>query len=176
MDKAEQIRQRKIAALGIKGQPAQRLTLVEKLHFIIGLIPQIFIIIPVTLVWKHLLTRRSSQIVQRVGRPVLADFIVRVTKYIMEHSSSTQARIMMDRVSSYNKVATSSLLFGGYKDWYQEVEFNGVTGRWICPPNTQRAEDNVVLMMVHGGGFTLDSGGNSLVFFLALAKEMNLVR
>lgn len=65
---AEALRQRKVAALGLKGVAPAKLSSLEKLHFLVVLLPQLCLIIPATVIWHHVLYRPFSPIVKDIGR------------------------------------------------------------------------------------------------------------
>lgn len=126
-------------------------------------------VLPPTLVWKHL--HHRAPIARLVGRPVLADAVVRFTRYFLGHAGHLQARVLFDRSVSYNMINS---LFG-QKGWVTVLE-HGFRARVIAPPSTSRAEDEVCLLFVHGGAFTTDTGANGQIFWHKLAHEMNSVR
>ncbi|GAA5848134.1 hypothetical protein JCM5353_006681 [Sporobolomyces roseus] len=46
-------------------------------------------------------------------------------------------------------------------------------GVWIRPPGTQRKEDDLVLYWIHGGAFTYNTIGSTLLFYKSLCSELN---
>lgn len=158
---AEALRQRKVAALGLKGVAPANLSALEKLHFLVVLLPQLFLIIPATIIWHHVLYRPFSPIVNVLGRSVqspefdfvsgltefpsrsaVADFMVRVSKFFIGNMSAVQGGLILDRIGSYEKVSKSSV-YKGYYDWVKRIEYQGVTGTWIAEPNTYVRSDSV---------------------------------
>jgi acetyl esterase/lipase len=63
-----------------------------------------------------------------------------------------------------------------HKSWLKYIKEPGVTGRWIADHTTERKDDDVVLLFVHGGCFVMDTGGTCQFFWLNLMKEMYLKR
>ena len=105
--------------------------------------------LPITIAWQHLIARWRSPIVQYVGRPFYADFVVKLSQFILSRCTAAQARMLFNRDKSYS-TAYSAPPFRGYRDWVTYVDVNGTTGRWIAPPHTDRSKDEVVLYYVHG--------------------------
>lgn len=63
-----------------------------------------------------------------------------------------------------------------HKSWLKYIKEPGITGRWIADHTTERKEDDLILIFVHGGGFVIDTGGTCQLFWLELMKEMRLKR
>ncbi|ORY70606.1 Alpha/Beta hydrolase protein [Leucosporidium creatinivorum] len=146
----------------VSGAKPQKMTLLLVLHFLYVFLPHLFITLPISLLWNHLFARWTSPIVQLVGRPVLADGSL----------YRPQARLLFNRTRAYDLVHASRP-FARYRDWVSYVDVKGTTGRWIAPPGTKRSEDEVCLYFVHGD---LDTAGKAQLFFLSLAKSLNLKR
>jgi hypothetical protein len=107
------------------------------------------ITLPISLIYNHLIARWTSPIVQLVGRPVLADGVIKTSQYILSRCTAPQARLLFNRTRAYDQVHASRP-FKGYRDWVSYVDVKGTTGRWIAPPGTKRSEDEVCLYFVHG--------------------------
>jgi acetyl esterase/lipase len=55
--------------------------------------------------------------------------------------------------SGYKK-AYAGKAFAGIRDWVKRIDLDsGVSGWWIAKPDTRRADDDVVVLYAHGGGF-----------------------
>lgn len=100
----------------------------------------------------HTVLRWRSRSVRVLGRPALADFVTKLAQFILSRLPVSQSRIVFNRDRSY-KLVHSGPYFKGARDWVTHVEVNGTAGRWIALPGTRRAEDQVVLYFIHGGGF-----------------------
>ena len=111
-----------------------------------------------------------------IGRPLFSDFVVNYTRFYLGRCNLPQTRALFNRRASYAQI-TSSPIYSGYKDWVSPSTLvNGVQGRWLAPPGTKRSDDEVVMLFIHGGGFVVDTGGSSQIFWLQLLKELNGLR
>lgn len=110
------------------------------------------VVLPLRLVWHHLINRWRSPIVNVIGRPFYSDFVVKLSQYILSRCTAAEARILFNRTNAYS-ITYNGPLFAGYRDWVSPVDVKGVAGRWIAPPGTRRSEDEVVLYFIHGERF-----------------------
>jgi len=156
------------------------------------------IVLPIRVILAHTVLRWRSRSVRVLGRPALADFVVKLAQFILSRLHVAQSRIIFNRDRSYNLVHGGPY-FKGARDWVTRVEVNGTAGRWIALPGTRRAEDQVVLYFIHGGGFVcvplvrfaeplskrtwltslplsrrLDTGSNAQDILLHAMKALNL--
>ncbi|KAI5477188.1 NAD+ kinase [Pseudohyphozyma bogoriensis] len=145
------------------------------INFLWRMLPAFFVSIPFALVWHHILNRRRSPVKAVVGRSILGDFIIRMSRYIVSRGTVQHIRLINNRTRAY-KHAHAGPEFSGFRDWLSYEEANGTAGRWIAPPGTKREDDEVVLYFIHGGGFIFDSGGPCQTWLMKLSKEMNLRR
>lgn len=127
---------------------------------------------------------------QVVGRRWYAHGLLAFTRFYMRVSTG---RLLFNG-DGYAMIHASPF-FGGKRDWvskvstvaghdvgvregkltrlhWVQVDVKGTRGHWIAPPNTVRAEDDIVLYFLHGGAFILDTGGSCQIYFLALAKRL----
>ncbi|GAA5850101.1 hypothetical protein JCM9279_004909 [Rhodotorula babjevae] len=164
---------RKVRLDLVRAAPDQALTLRRVLHFLAVVLPHMFIVLPVRVMFAHTVLRWRSRSVRVLGRPALADFVVKLAQFILSRLHVAQSRIIFNRERSYNLVHGGPY-FKGARDWVTRVEVNGTAGRWIALPGTRRAEDQVVLYFIHGGGFVLDTGSNAQDILLHAMKALNL--
>ncbi|GAA5826369.1 hypothetical protein JCM3770_000640 [Rhodotorula araucariae] len=164
---------RKVRLDLVRAAPDQVLTLKLVLHFIALVLPHMFIVLPIRILFTHVLLRWRSPAVRVLGRTALAEYVTKLAQFILSRLHTAQARIIFDRVRSY-KLVQQGPYFKGARDWVTRVEVNGTAGRWIAVPGTKRADDQVVLFFVHGGGFVLDTGANAQDLLLHAMKALNL--
>ncbi|KDE05363.1 hypothetical protein MVLG_04275 [Microbotryum lychnidis-dioicae p1A1 Lamole] len=157
------------------GAKPVRMNLMLVLHMIFVVLPYAFVKLPLEIILSHIILRFRSKMVHLIGRPWYADYVRRLTQFVLSRTTTAQARVIFNRTNAYT-LAYAGVAFIGYKDWVTQISVNGTTGRWLAPPGSKRSEDEVVLYMIHGGGFLLDTGGNAQNYFLYLAKELNLRR
>ncbi|TNY18561.1 Proteophosphoglycan ppg4 [Rhodotorula diobovata] len=157
----------------VRAAPDQVLTLRGVLHFLALVLPHLFFVLPVRILLAHTVLRWRSRSVRVLGRPALADFVTKLAQFILSRLPVSQSRIVFNRDRSY-KLVHSGPYFKGARDWVTHVEVNGTAGRWIALPGTRRAEDQVVLYFIHGGGFVLDTGANAQDILLHVTKALNL--
>ncbi|GAA5858740.1 hypothetical protein JCM1840_006536 [Sporobolomyces johnsonii] len=161
----------------VRGAPPQKLTGRMFLHFLYLVFPQIFVIIPLRVLWHHVLNRRWSPLVQILGRKALADAVTKIAQFILSRAHVEQSRIVFNRDRSYRLIHAISPYFRGqWRSWVERIEVNGTAGRWIAKPGTERKKDEAVLYFIHGGGFVLDTGSNAQELLLNVAKQLNLKR
>lgn len=169
------------ASLGlVSGARPQRLTVALTLHFLSVLLPyacectrmtgkydctdkvfcshadtplgSLVVFLPIRIAWHHLIMRWRSPLVQVIGRPFYADFVVKISQFILSRFTIAQSRLVFNRKQAYS-LAHKSPVFKGYRDWVTYVNVAGTSGRWIAQPGTKRSDDEVVLYYIHGGGF-----------------------
>ncbi|BGP41526.1 hypothetical protein JCM10450v2_005574 [Rhodotorula kratochvilovae] len=164
---------RKVRLDLVRAAPDQVLSLRLVLHFIALVLPHMFIVLPIRILFTHVLLRWRSPVVRVLGRPALAEYVTKLAQFILSRLHTAQARIIFDRVRSY-KLVQQGPYFKGARDWVTRVEVNGTAGRWIAVPGTKRSDDQVVLYFIHGGGFVLDTGSNAQDILLHAMKALNL--
>ncbi|KDE05365.1 hypothetical protein MVLG_04277 [Microbotryum lychnidis-dioicae p1A1 Lamole] len=171
---ASPIPQRKQGLPLVSGAALQKMSVGQGLHFLFYMLPFLLVRLPLGLLKDYILLRFLAPVPRDIGRPVRAELVLRLAKYLLTRSTPAQARMVFgerDYQDAYN-----SNTFKGYQDWLQNVSDCGVAGRWIAPPGTNRAGDDVVLFYLHGGAYVIDSGGLQLHYWLKLAREMNEMR
>ena len=105
--------------------------------------------LPLKLFLGYFVFRPFNPLVKDIGRPLLADALVRQIATCYDRWTPAQIRILLDRKRSYALTHAAS----EFKGWIQHVKVNGTAGRWLAPPKTDRKDDDVVIYFVHGGGF-----------------------
>ncbi|GAA6009695.1 hypothetical protein JCM11491_001062 [Sporobolomyces phaffii] len=160
----------------VRGAETQKLTSLRIIHFVFLLLPRLFIIGPLRLIWHHILFRGFSSHVQEVGRTPLANFVTNLAQFILSRCDAAQTRILFDRVKSYERVWSTSPYIKKDREWLSYLRVNGTAGRWIAKPGTDRTKDEVVIFFIHGGGFVVDTGSNSQELLTFVVKEFNLKR
>ncbi|GAA5972066.1 hypothetical protein JCM11641_002482 [Rhodosporidiobolus odoratus] len=135
-------------------------TLASTLHAFLST-TALFIRIPFHLLYHYVLTRFRSPLVQELGRPAYHEAAVQVVRHLF--------------LKSYLAPGRLSFSLGLPSKWVKKVKVAGTKGSWIAPPGTEgkRAEDELVLLWIHGGGFFHDTTGACQFFFLQLAKAVN---
>ncbi|SCZ87806.1 BZ3500_MvSof-1268-A1-R1_Chr2-3g05274 [Microbotryum saponariae] len=139
-------------ALASRAKPV-RMNLMLLLHMIFVVLPYAFVKLPLEIILSHIILRFRSKMVHLIGRPWYADYVRRLTQFVLSRTTTAQARVIFNRTNAYT-LAYAGVAFIGYKDWVTQISVNGTTG----------------------GGFLLDTGGNTQNYFLYLAKELNLRR
>ncbi|GAA5825122.1 hypothetical protein JCM11251_006106 [Rhodosporidiobolus azoricus] len=124
----------------------------------------LFLRLPVHLVWHYILTRWRSPLVHELGRSPIAEVEVQVTRQYF--------------LKSY--LSTSRAVFGSGlpSQWKQKATIPGTKGVWWAPPGTEgkRAEDDLVMLWIHGGGFFVDTAPACGLYFSSLTQELNQKR
>ncbi|BGP17632.1 hypothetical protein JCM10213_001283 [Rhodosporidiobolus nylandii] len=141
-----------------------RHSLASTLHTLLSTFA-LFLHIPCHLIWHYLLVRRSSGVVQEIGRPALHETAVLLVRHLFLKSYLAPARLVF-------ALALPS-------KWVRKVEVAGTKGRWIAKPGTteeDRKDDELVMLWIHGGGFFVDTDGACLPFFIQLTKTLNVNR
>ncbi|KWU40982.1 alpha/beta-hydrolase, partial [Rhodotorula sp. JG-1b] len=155
----------------VRGAPDQRMSLILFLQTIVFGLSHLFFVLPLKLFLGYFVFRPFNPLVKDIGRPLLADALVRQIATCYDRWTPAQIRLLLDRKRSYALTHAAS----EFKGWVKHVKVNGTAGRWLAPPKTDRKDDDVVIYFVHGGGFIFDSGTNAQVFFLdainSLKKE-----
>ncbi|GAA5878230.1 hypothetical protein JCM8547_003162 [Rhodosporidiobolus lusitaniae] len=120
-----------------------------------------FLWIPLHLLYHHVFFRWRSPLVQVLDRRAL--------------NTVGREAVLHFFLKAYPAFGRPVFALALPNKWWKEVEVVGTKGRWIAPPGTEgkRGEDEVVLLWVHGGGFTHDTGGACLPFHIQLAKVVN---
>ncbi|GAA6063360.1 hypothetical protein JCM10212_004406 [Sporobolomyces blumeae] len=160
----------------VRGAEDQKLTWLRIVHFLFLVVPRLLIFSPLRTLWHRVLYRKFSANVQLLGRTGLADFVTNLAQYILSHCDAAQARILFDRVKSYERIWSQSPYLKNDKAWLSRVEVNGTAGRWIARPGTDRSKDDVVVYFIHGGGFVVDTGSNAQEILASVVKEFNIKR
>lgn len=104
-----------------------------------------------TLLQEYVLFRWRSPFVE-VGRSPSGAIAGLLAQHFFGRASTAQARLIHSQKgpsSSYAK-AFASPVFQGFGDWVKYEQVNGTAGYWLAPPGTKRAEDDVVVLYLHG--------------------------
>ncbi|GAA5973979.1 hypothetical protein JCM8115_006760 [Rhodotorula mucilaginosa] len=152
----------------VRGAPDQRMSLILFLQTIVFGLSHLFFVLPLKLFLGYFVFRPFNPLVKDIGRPLLADALVRQIATCYDRWTPAQIRLLLDRKRSYALTHAAS----EFKGWIQHVKVNGTAGRWLAPPKTDRKDDDVVIYFVHGGGFIFDSGTNAQAFFLDVIKSL----
>lgn len=111
---------------------------------------------PYQIVFKHLLPMLtfnrvfSSSISKTIGRPMFADLVARFTYYLLARVTVAQGRATLFGRGWPHAVGFANPHWYGKKRWITDVREPGVTGRWLANPGTERKDDDLVLLWVHG--------------------------
>lgn len=105
--------------------------------------------LPLKLFLGYFVFRPFNPLVKDIGRPLLADALVRQIATCYDRWTPAQIRLLLDRKRSYALTHAAP----EFKGWVKHVKVNGTAGRWLSPPKTDRKDDGVVIYFVHGGGF-----------------------
>ncbi|GAA6028713.1 hypothetical protein JCM8097_007358 [Rhodosporidiobolus ruineniae] len=137
-------------------------SLASKAHTTISVTALLFRL-PFHLLWHYIFYRLWSPYVQDLGRSWVTEAVAQVTRLAIMRLSLTSSRYF------YTLSATKP------NEWLGEtLSIAGTRGKWIAPPGTEgkRAEDDLVMLFIHGGAFVLDMSP-SCDFQLLLSKEMH---
>ncbi|SCV74959.1 BQ2448_7988 [Microbotryum intermedium] len=175
------IPQRKQGLPLVSGAAPQKMSVGQGLHFLFYMMPYLLVRLPLGLLKDYVFQRFWAPVPRDIGRPVQAELVLRLAKYVLTRATPAQARLIFGE-RDYRD-AYKSKTFKNYQNWVQNVSDRGIVGRWIAPPATDRADDDVVLYYLHvliiftlhppGGAYVIDSGGLGQHYWLKLVREMN---
>ncbi|ORY70605.1 Alpha/Beta hydrolase protein [Leucosporidium creatinivorum] len=153
--------------------PPQTVSTFQALHFAFALVLPFVVSLPFKLVKEYVLARWWSPYVA-IGRSPKAHAGALFSAHFFGRCSTSQSRLVFNHEAYAGIFSKTLSRLGLPSDWVQHVDSKGTTGFWMAPPGTKRSEDDLVMLYIHGGGFTLDCGGGGLPFHLELAKKLNL--
>lgn len=108
----------------VPGASNQAFGLKSLLHFLYTFLPHLFATLPASIIWNHVVARWSRNgIVRQIGRPVFADYMVSLTRYVLSHLDIPGSRLLFNRTSAYDLVVKGPQ-FAGYRDWINYVRLN----------------------------------------------------
>ncbi|GAA5999629.1 uncharacterized protein JCM10292_003656 [Rhodotorula paludigena] len=140
------------------GPLSLRITPLAVIHTVFLVLAQL-LRLPKHLIKHYILFRRSSALVQDLGRHVASEI------------ATTFVRALF--LDSYLAVGRPIFAKADKHTWVTPVEVAGVQARWIAPPDGRRREDDeLVLFWIHGGGFVVDVGGTFQPALVELAQTI----
>lgn len=140
----------------VPGAPNQLCTIKSLLHAIFSFLPHLFLTLPGSIIWNHVLARwRRRGIVRQIGRPVFADFIVSLTRYILSHLDIPGSRLLFNRTSAYDFVVKGPQ-FKGYRDWINYVRLD--TPTLVVPSSSETRRSLSRASQVDGSVHPAQSG------------------
>jgi hypothetical protein len=155
------------------GAPLQTVTLFQAVHFAFALVlpckqPHsrplesiadllavlVVVSLPFKLVKEYVLARSWSPYVA-IGRTPKALAGALFSAHFFGRCSTSQSRLVLNHGAYVGAFAKTLARLGLSSDWVQHVDSNGTTGYWVAPPGTQRSEDDLVMLYIHGELCTL---------------------
>ncbi|KAK4701692.1 hypothetical protein P7C70_g4539, partial [Phenoliferia sp. Uapishka_3] len=134
----------------VRGAPDVKLSFLRGLQLALVILPRILVDATFNVLRHFVFTRSSSPLVQEVGRSAVGDIIQRSIRNYFAWATFAQIRVVLNRNISHKLSLFADMKSQG---WVEYVHINGTKGRWIAPPGTNREDDKLVLLWVHGGAF-----------------------
>jgi hypothetical protein len=123
----------------VEGSKPVRHSFLTTLHFVLFFLA-VTVKLPFHLLYHYVFLRHRSPLVQIVGRHPVAEAINHVAKCIF-----------LDAALAPSRAVFATQLFLRGDKWVEKITTKkGVKGIWICPPGSDRKEDQLVLYWVHG--------------------------